>query len=57
MFAGGLLVGSALWTICVTFATPTVAWLIIAMGLALGQWMTWLLRRIPPGQELEEIAV
>jgi len=25
--------------------------------LALGQWMTLLLRRIPPGQELEEITV
>lgn len=57
MFAGGLLIGSALWTILVTFATPTVAWVIIAIGLALGQWMTLLLRRIPPGQELEEITV
>jgi predicted MFS family arabinose efflux permease len=57
MFAGGLLIGSALWTILVTFATPTVAWVIIAVGLALGQWMTLLLRRIPPGQELEEITV
>ena len=57
MFAGGLLIGSALWTILVTIATPIVAWLIIAVGLALGQWMTLLLRRIPPGQELEEITV
>ncbi len=56
MFAGGLLIGSALWTILVTFATPTVAWLVIAVGLALGQWLTLLLRRIPPGKELEEIA-
>jgi hypothetical protein len=24
--------------------------------LALGQWLTLALRRIPPGQELEEIA-
>jgi hypothetical protein len=26
------------------------------VGLALGQWLTLALRRIPPGQELEEIA-
>ena len=56
MFAGGLLLGSALWTLLVTFTTPTVAWIVIAVGLALGQWMTLVLRRIPPGQELEEIA-
>ena len=56
MFAGGLLLGSALWTALVTFTTPTVAWLVIAVGLALGQWLTLALRRIPPGQELEEIA-
>jgi hypothetical protein len=56
MFAGGLLVGSALWTILVTFTTPIVAWVIIAVGLALGQWLTLLLQHIPPGKELEEIA-
>jgi predicted MFS family arabinose efflux permease len=56
MFAGGLLIGSALWTILVTFTTSTVAWIVIAVGLALGQWLTLALRRIPPGQELEEIA-
>ena len=56
MFAGGLLIGSALWTILVTFTTPTVAWLVIAVGLALGQWLTFLLRKIPPGQELEAIS-
>jgi hypothetical protein len=43
-----LFVGLALWTILVTFTTPTTTWIIIAVGLAL--------RRIPPGQELEEIA-
>lgn len=36
--------------------SPTLAWLVIAVGLALGQWLTLALRRIPPGQELEEIA-
>ena len=56
MFAGGLLIGSALWTLLITFTTPTVIWLIIAVGLALGQWLTLLLRKIPPGQELEAIS-
>jgi MFS family permease len=37
MFAGGLLIGSALWTLLVTFTTPTIAWIVIAVGLALGQ--------------------
>ena len=56
MFAGGLLIGSAVWTLLITVTTPTVTWLVVAVGLALGQWMTLLLRRIPPGQELEAIS-
>jgi MFS family permease len=56
MFAGGLLLGSALWTLLISVTTPTVTWLVIAVGLALGQWLTLLLRRIPPGRELEAIA-
>jgi MFS family permease len=55
MFAGGLLVGAALWTLLISVTTPTVTWLIVAVGLALGQWLTLLLRRIPPGRELEAI--
>ena len=49
-------IGSALWTILSSVTTPIITWLIVAVGLALGQWMTLLLRKIPPGQELEEIA-
>ena len=56
MFAGGLLIGAALWTFLVSVTTYTIAWLVIAVGLALGQWLTILLRRIPPGKELEEIS-
>jgi predicted MFS family arabinose efflux permease len=56
MFAGGLLIGSALWTLLITVTTPTVTWLVVAVGLAFGQWMTLLLRKIPPGQELEAIS-
>ena len=50
---GGLLLDAGLWTILTT--TPIVTWLIIAAGLAFGQWLTLLLRHIPPGQELEQI--
>ena len=56
MFAWGLLVGAALWTLLIGVAGPTVTWLIIAVGLALGQALTLFLRKIPPGKELEEIA-
>lgn len=56
IFAGGLLLGATLWTILTTITTPTITWLIIAVGLAFGQWLTILLRRIPPGQELESIS-
>ncbi len=56
MFAGGLLMGAALWTLLISVTTPTVTWLIVAVGLALGQWLTLLLRRIPPGRKLETIS-
>jgi MFS family permease len=56
MVAGGFLIGAALWTLLISVTTPTVTWLIVAVGLALGQWFTLLLRRIPPGRELEAIA-
>ena len=56
VFAGGLLLGATLWTVLISFAGPTVTWLIIAVGLAFGQWLTLILRKIPPGQELETIS-
>lgn len=56
IFAGGLLLGATLWTILTSITTPTITWIIIAVGLAFGQWLTLLLRRIPPGQELESIS-
>jgi hypothetical protein len=39
-----------------TVSTPAVAWLVVAVGAAFGQWLTIFLRNIPPGLELEEIA-
>jgi MFS family permease len=56
MFAGGILLGASLWTLLMTVSTPSVTWLVIAVGAAFGQWLTLLLRRIPPGMALEEIA-
>ncbi len=55
-FAAGILLGAALWTVLMSVSTPTVTWLVIAVGAAFGQWLTIFLRRIPPGLELEEIA-
>ena len=56
MFAAGILLGAALWTVLMTVSTPTVTGLVIAVGAAFGQWLTIFLRRIPPGMALEEIA-
>jgi hypothetical protein len=55
MLTGGFIIGSALWTILSSVTIPTVTWLVVAVGLALGQWLTLLLRKIPPGRELEAI--
>jgi MFS family permease len=57
MTGAGYVIGSGLWTLLQTFTTPAVTWLVIAVGLALGQWLTVFLRRIPPGRELESIAI
>ncbi|MGH6916450.1 MAG: MFS transporter [Geminicoccaceae bacterium] len=56
MFAGGILLGASLWTLLMSVSTPTVTWLVIAVGAAFGQWLTIFLRPIPPGMALEEIA-
>jgi len=52
----GFLLGTLLWTFLIGVTTPTVTWWIIAIGFGLGIWTTLLLKRIPPGQELERIA-
>ncbi len=57
VFAGGLLIGSGIWTILIHTTTPTVAWIVVAVVLAVGQWLTLFLRKIPPGKRLEEIAI
>jgi len=52
----GFLIGTLLWTFLIGVTTPTITWWIIAIGFAAGMWTTLLLKRIPPGQELERIA-
>jgi MFS family permease len=56
MFALGLIIGTGLWTIFIGTVGPFGTWLIVAVGLALGEYLTIFLRRIPPHQELEAIA-
>jgi MFS family permease len=56
MFAAGLLIGSGLWTTLIGSAGPVVTWLVVAVGVALGQNLGFALKHIPPNQELEEIA-
>ena len=51
----GFVIGSILWTILAGFGKPVLTWLVIATGVSLGMWTTLMLRKIPPGQELEAI--
>jgi MFS family permease len=51
----GFVIGSILWTILAGFGRPVLTWLVIATGVSLGMWTTLMLRKIPPGQELEAI--
>ncbi|MBE7211223.1 MAG: MFS transporter, partial [Gluconacetobacter diazotrophicus] len=52
----GFTLGSLLWTFVSAFGSPAATWFIVATLFSLGTWLTLLLRRIPPGMELEEIA-
>ncbi len=52
----GFVVGSILWTVLAGFGKPVLTWLVIATGVSLGMWTTLMLRRIPPGLELEAIS-
>jgi MFS family permease len=52
----GFVIGSILWTVLAGFGKPMLTWLVIATGVSLGMWTTLILRRIPPGLELEAIS-
>ncbi len=57
IFTFGLLLGSFLWTILIAVTTPVVTWIIIAVVIALGQWVAIALPNFKPTAELEDIAV
>ena len=51
------MLGSALWTLLIGRAGPTVTWLVIGVAIGVAQGLsTFLLPEIKPGQELEAIA-
>jgi len=52
----GFVVGTVLWTVLSATSTPDFLWLVVAVILPLGLWATVFLRKIPPGQELEQIS-
>jgi MFS family permease len=52
----GFVFGTMLWTVYSATSTPDFLWLVVAVILPLGLWATWFLRKIPPGQELEQIS-
>ncbi len=52
----GFTIGSLLWSFVSAFGNPAVTWFGIATLFSFGTWLTLLLRRIPPGLELEAIA-
>ena len=52
----GFVVGTVLWTLFSATSTPDFLWLVVAVILPLGLWGTLFLRKIPPGQELEQIS-
>lgn len=52
----GFIIGTALWTSLISSTGPTVTWLVIAVGGAIGLWTTLLLKPIKPGLDLEAIS-
>lgn len=56
MLSLGQIIGTGVWTLLIGTAGHVWTWLIIAVLCSCGQLLVWLLRRIPPGAELEQIA-
>jgi MFS family permease len=58
MFTGGLIIGSLLWTGLISVTSATVTWVVIAVAIGFAQGLSTLaLPKVPPGRELEELAV
>ena len=55
-FSFSVLIGTLIWTVLMTVASPSIVWWIMAVGLSAGELSTLLCKRIKPGMKLEEIA-
>ena len=57
MFSLGNIIGTGLWTVLIGTVGHALTWIILAVGISLLQFvLTLTMRRIRPGQELEQIA-
>ncbi|MCB8875257.1 MFS transporter [Acidisoma silvae] len=52
----GFVIGTLLWTLLSDKTTPTVTWLVLAVGVSIGMCAVIFLRHIKPNQELEAIS-
>jgi MFS family permease len=52
----GFVVGTLLWTGLSTTVSPDMTWLVLAVAMSIGLWMTVFLQYIPPKLELEAIS-
>jgi hypothetical protein len=52
----GFVVGTLLWTVLSATVSADMTWLVLAVAISLGLWMTVFLRYIPPRLELEAIS-
>ncbi len=56
MMAGGLIIGSLLWTGLIDLSGGSVTWLVVAVGVGFAQgFSTLLLPHVEPGMELEQV--
>lgn len=56
MLVLGFMLGSALWTLCISQLSHQTTWIIMAVIVPLGLWLTIFLKDIKPGIELEQIS-
>jgi MFS family permease len=52
----GFVVGTLLWTGLSTTVSPDMTWMVLAVAISVGLWVTVFLRYIPPKLELEAIS-
>jgi hypothetical protein len=52
----GFVVGTLIWTALSATVSADMTWLVLAVAVSLGLWLTVFLRYIPPKLELEAIS-